>query len=396
MAAFSTSMAGAAAAAAQLSVAIIGGSIGGLAAATAFHRLGWKVKVFEKAASQGLGGSLGFCDVQLWQRVKGERMIRRGTQASRMQGAFLYNDLWRFWFSALPEGTVEWGTIVTDLGDDPAKPTVKGETFDLAVIADGGWSSLRDKYFGTSREPEYAGYQVYRFRVRADKVPGFDAYGEYYSRAPDGTHYATILLDVAQDNDAMTNWIMGGTTVAMPESEVVRPAKAASRQTADDGPTPPPPDWFLPFYKKHFGNQAGGEIYRAMEAAAREGKVAALPQYEFAAKQVTKGRLILVGDAAHMASPRTASGAHTAVLDAAALLEAFFPVTRTIDGVVQSAEGVHSRTVDEAIAAYGPPAVARAWGLYRRSLEVSAPVCAPGWKRGDGVGGKGAQAREEL
>ena len=44
---------------------------------------------------------------------------------------------------------------------------------------------------------------------------------------------------------------------------------------------------------------AGGQLIKVMEAAAQKGKIAMLPQYEFAAREVVKGRMVLVGDAAH-------------------------------------------------------------------------------------------------
>lgn len=93
------------------------------------------------------------------QSIRGERMLRRGQQAHRNQGAFFYGDLWAFWAQGLPPGTITFNTTVTDLGPDPFSPRVGGETFDLAIIADGGWSSLRTRYFGPEA-PEYAGWQV--------------------------------------------------------------------------------------------------------------------------------------------------------------------------------------------------------------------------------------------
>ena len=252
-----------------------------------------------------------------------------------------------------------------DLGDDPLHPTINGEVFDLAVVADGGWSTLRSKYFD-KRVPQYGGYQVWRFRVPASAVPGFNAEGDY----SDGTHHATIHLHVAMNNGQ--DWIMGGTAIAAPESEVISPAAGASRQTSDTA-EPSLPAWYLPWYKQHFGAHARGELYRCMAAAAEHGKIAVMPQYEFAARKVVSGRRVLIGDAAHMASPRTASGAHTAVLDAAGLLQAFSPL-------MNKTSGDWGDVVDAALAEYGPGGVQRAAALYARSLEVSAPMLAPGWK----------------
>ena len=67
------------------------------------------------------------------------------------------------------------------------------------------------------------------------------------------------------------------------------------------------------------------------------------------------GRVLVVGDAAHLASPRTAAGAHTAMLDALALREA-----------LKAAGG----NVDAALRAYDADAVNRAQALHARSLQV--------------------------
>ena len=66
-----------------------------------------------------------------------------------------------------------------------------------------------------------------------------------------------------------------------------------------------------------------------------------------------------MGDAAHMASPRTAAGAHTGILDAAGLLDAL---------------SAHPDSLDDAIRAYGPGGAQRARELYARSKEVSRPL----------------------
>ena len=344
-------------------VAVIGGSIAGLSAACAFHRLGALVSVYEKNPSgfSGRGSSMGFCDVNLWQRLRGSTMLRRGVQASRSQGAFLYGDLWSFWSAGLPPNTVRYGVEVSDLGDDPNRPTVLGEVYDLVIVADGGWSTLRAKYFDQAI-PRYAGYTGYRFRVASDRVPGWNSEGMYSSSL--GGPYDSILMRIAKDDG--TDWIMGGTTFATPESALDKPTTGSNRQDGG-GAVAGTPEWFLPWFRDHFGSYAGGELVRAMAAA----EISSLPQYEFASSRVVLGRLVLIGDAAHMASPRTAAGAHTAVLDSAALFEAFA-------GSAQVGGG-KDKVIDRAIAAYDQPALRRAAQLYARSIEVSANVAVQGW-----------------
>jgi 2-polyprenyl-6-methoxyphenol hydroxylase-like FAD-dependent oxidoreductase len=102
----------------DLRVAVVGGSIGGLAVAVALQRLGASVEVFEKGTQSyhGRGGSMGYCDVQLWSRLRGQTMVRRGVPAHRSQGAWLYGDLWRFWMDTprLDKGAFPTGGRVRD------------------------------------------------------------------------------------------------------------------------------------------------------------------------------------------------------------------------------------------------------------------------------------------
>lgn len=365
------------AASVPLRVGIIGGSIGGLAAATAFSRLGASVVVFEKAASgfEGRGSSLGFCDVALWESLTERRMTRRGQRASRAQGAWFYGDLWNFLRQGLPEAAVRLGVHVTDLGTDPVRPVINGECFDLVVVADGGWSELRTKYFPDAGMPQYAGWQAWRFKVSLDQVPGFRDYGMYSSS--DYDFYDTILLDVA--TDAGEDYVMGGTAIACPESEVRAPVAGENRQGGIDQSSSLP-QWFLPFFRARFGQIHRGELYRAMEVASRLGKITPNAQYEYCAKHVVHGHIVLVGDAAHMAVPRTAAGAHTAVLDGMGLLQAFAPV---LQGLNRSSRGHSSwsNAVEAGLAAYELPALQRARGLYERSLQTSAQVLPPAWTR---------------
>ena len=186
-----------------------------------------------------------------------------------------------------------------------------------------------------------------------------------------------------------SNWIMGGTSIAAPESHVIKPDRESStnRQVGDDkttntsiGSSSETAPWFLDWYKTTFGLHAGGELYRAMEAAALYGKITPNPQYEFAAAEVRRGRIILVGDAAHTAVPRTAVGAHNAVLDGMALLEAFHMVIKSSSHHGEEIKD-WSSVIEEALSLYSPPAVKRAQDLFSLSLERSKPVLPPGWSR---------------
>jgi hypothetical protein len=106
--------------------AIVGGSLGGLAAANALLSAGWKhVDVYERAPGplHDKGSGLGYVNVPAWEALRQRRrrphdnhnrnhnapmmMMRRGQRASRHQGSFFYGDLWKYLYEGLPENTVK-------------------------------------------------------------------------------------------------------------------------------------------------------------------------------------------------------------------------------------------------------------------------------------------------
>lgn len=331
------------------SVAIVGGSLGGLAAANVCHRLGANVTVFEKqpATMEKRGACLGFVDIELWERIRGKRMtwpdgrsVTRvpppdGRQSFNNQGSFYYGDMWEYLFSGLPDGCVKFGQTVESLGDDPNMPTVNGERFDVAIIADGGWSSLRDKHFQGEHPPEYTGYQIFWGRVDVNEC-GPDILTSFDGRTELIGPFAAVTLPVPHFNGEkqyMCAWF-----VPTPEVEIKKPGCGDNRQIEQVSGHGNAPEWFLPFVKKLFGQNsesmrrrspgtdgrtAADEILRFAAAAATKGKITASPVFEFGASRTVNGRIVLMGDAAHMASPFTAAGAHTAMLDALGLLIAF-------------------------------------------------------------------------
>ncbi len=281
-------------------------------------------------------------------------MMRLGSRANRQQGAYYYGDLWKFLYDGLPEGCVKFNHPVKDLGDDIMRPTIDGKVYDAVIIADGGFSSLRRYVNGDEKQPEYAGHLIFRAKLALEDFPDFTGEGAYNG----GKYFAIALNVVACDG---RRYIMGGVAVGAPESEVVRPSDGASRHGEPAGNATELPDWFMPLVRRDFAHQAGGQVLRWLELCASRGKITPQPLFEFAADRVVAGRLVLMGDAAHMASPRTAAGAHTGILDAAALRDAL-------------ATNPGPAALDAALRAYAPAGLRRARELYQRSKEVSRPL----------------------
>lgn len=287
--------------------------------------------------------------------------------------------MWKFLYAGLPEGTVRFGRTVETLGDDPLKPTIDGETFDLAIIADGGWSQLRDRYFASSttaaqsNQPEYSGYQIFWSRVDAEEtgdLKSFDGRTELIGP------YAAVPLPVPYFNGRKT--YMCAFFVATPESEIRQPKRGDNRQIEQTTGPAAAPEWFLPFVRELFGQSADAagrrkrsplaqesardEIVRFVEAAAAKGKITAHPVFEYGVERTVEGRIVVIGDAAHMASPMTAAGAHYAMKDAEALWECF------------SAGGDQGVDIATALQKYDIGGVQRTRSLLRTSRAVSSDL----------------------
>jgi 2-polyprenyl-6-methoxyphenol hydroxylase-like FAD-dependent oxidoreductase len=112
-----------------------------------------------------------------------------------------------------------------------------------------------------------------------------------------------------------------GVYMPMPVAEVPTPSR--NRQVGDIGatidastlPRSPIPDWFLPLVVHLFGGQSSNTAY--WTTVVERGKLTCHPVWELhGLDRVVSTRLALLGDAAHMASPRTGVGAYSAMLDA--------------------------------------------------------------------------------
>ncbi|MFT6822169.1 MAG: 2-polyprenyl-6-methoxyphenol hydroxylase-like FAD-dependent oxidoreductase [Myxococcota bacterium] len=322
-----------------LRVAVVGASLGGLSAANVLRRLGVQVEVFE-AFPHGFhrrGGALGAVDTSLLSRIRGSDA--GPVRPIRGHGHF-YGDLWAYLYEALPPDSVHFGVDIDQVEradtDSPALYAhEKLRSFDLVIGADGGASSVRR--YVTAQTPSYAGYTVWRGLVPTDGIDGPPS----GRRTVAGIAYETLGFPCAgPDGGAMWNC---GVYMATPESEVAVPTR--NRQVGK--PLKRVPDWFVPFTAALFGARNG----RFWKACARLGKVSPHAVWELASDRVVNRRIALLGDAAHMASPRTGAGAYTAMVDAVVLGEAL----------------VRSSSVDHALALYNTDTVHRGRQLFARS-----------------------------
>ncbi|MFB7611536.1 FAD-dependent monooxygenase [Streptomyces gardneri] len=190
----------------QRRAVVVGAGIGGLTAAVALHRDGWQVTVLERAADLApVGAGIGLApnsqraldviglgdrvrELAAWQgdggmRAPDGRWLARTdakAAAARFGGPLVLlhrATLVEILTSALPDGTVRTGAAATlaDPGDDhrPARLTTpEGEIeAELVVAADGIRSAIRHALFPEHPGTRYAGCTTWRVVVPAPARP---------------------------------------------------------------------------------------------------------------------------------------------------------------------------------------------------------------------------------
>ncbi|MFF3440295.1 FAD-dependent oxidoreductase [Streptosporangium sp. NPDC002721] len=186
------------------SAAVIGAGIGGLTAALALQRRGWDVTVFERAASlEPVGSGLAVAanalkaldtlgagdEIRELSAVQGTSGIRRSDggwlvrtsaeAASARNGGdsvvlLRRADLVDILFSRLEPGTVRLDARVSGVDAEDGLVTFTGGQVkaDLVVAADGIHSPVRSALFPGHPGPRYAGVTSWQVLVPAEGVPG--------------------------------------------------------------------------------------------------------------------------------------------------------------------------------------------------------------------------------
>ncbi|MGJ6960599.1 FAD-dependent oxidoreductase [Streptosporangium sp. G11] len=183
---------------------VIGAGIGGLAAAVALQRRGWDVTVFERAASlEPVGSGLAVAanaikaldtlgagdEIRELSAVQGTSGIRRSdgrwlvrtsVEAASARGGgdsvvlVRRADLVDMLSSRLAPGTVRLNAKVSEVDAENGLVTLAdGRTkADLVVAADGIHSSVRSALFPGHPGPRYAGVTSWQMLIPAEGVPG--------------------------------------------------------------------------------------------------------------------------------------------------------------------------------------------------------------------------------
>ncbi len=354
----------------ELEVGVVGGSLGGLCVASTLERAGARVTVFERRLRgfDDRGGGLGV-SLRLAGLVAGEdkgwpphlvhrsrRVWSGGAELEERVNVSVtsYGALWSWLRKSLSTTEVLFGREAVDIASTDSGVAIRGsadgaeQRFDLVVGADGGASSLR-KHAGVSESKSYAGYVLWRGLVPL-ALTNADAFGlrDRMHIAACGRHHfvAYPIPSQAGETDRaelLLNWgwyeslseselprLSGGTPHVLERSEAA--VALFDQLTSAAGMWP---EW----------------VRNIIDSTRTYGAIAPHPVFELTPRRMVGPGFVLVGDAAHLASPITGSGARMA-MDDALTLSRCLTAEASIDSALSKYERIRIPEA-AAVVAYG-------------------------------------------
>jgi len=328
---------------------VIGGSIGGLFAANALHKIGWDVTVFERAendlASRGAGiGTHGEL-VQVLNRLgipidetlgleirtricldRGGRVIHELELPQRQSS---WARIYRLLKDAFPSEQYRFGMNLASIAQDAASVTAlfadgSRATGDLLVAADGVRSIVRELFL-PGIQPRYAGYIAWRGMLEERDIPPA-AHAQLFERytmcLPEGE--LMLAYPVPGRNGEVHPGHRGYNHIwyrPTDERETL-PLLCTDASGHCHGTSIPPP----------LIRPALVEEIKAIARTVLAPQIAAIMErtrqmffqaiFDVESPQLALGRVVLLGDAAFVARPHAGMGVTKAAFDALCLADA--------------------------------------------------------------------------
>lgn len=313
-----------------LKVAIVGGGIGGVAAAAALQQKGIKTHIFERAEAFGEIGAgiqvtpnavkvlkqlglekelqeVGFLPEALvgrnWENANELFRIPLKNECPRLYGAHFYHvhraDLHRILSSKIGDSEVTFSTACIGARQDGQKVVAEfqdGTEFeaDLLIAADGVRSVIREGLFGDDK-PRFTGHMCYRALVPYDEMPSYVAPESSFWLGPQG-HVVTYYVSCGKEVNI----------VAVKETDQWVEESWNARSTREE---------MLAAFEGWHDNLI--RLFERADDVYRWGLFDRDPIETW-----TSGRITLLGDAAHPMLPFLSQGAAMAIEDAYVLASA--------------------------------------------------------------------------
>ncbi|WGK92595.1 FAD binding domain-containing protein [Pseudomonas migulae] len=328
---------------------VIGGSLGGLFAATALRAIGWHVDIFERspAAMDSRGGGIVLqADVLQHFRYAGIKpanalgvrshdrlyLNRAGTVVHKEpmpQTQTSWNTLYNSLFSAFPAEHYHRGKTLVDLTQNEQRVTANfadgsSAEGDLLIGADGAGSTVRSLVL-PGAQYTYSGYVVWRGLVDEDGLPEFakaQLYEDFvFQQDPESLmleYMVPGLNGSVNPGERRFNWLwylkaaQGAALDAVltdnnghRRSHSIPPGALAAQQDA---------------YLRDMGEQHANPAFRELIRQTKDIFVQAI--LDLKVPQMVFGRVLLTGDAAFVPRPHTAGSTAKAARNALSLAQA--------------------------------------------------------------------------
>jgi 2-polyprenyl-6-methoxyphenol hydroxylase-like FAD-dependent oxidoreductase len=308
-------------------IVVVGGSLSGLSAGIALARAGHEVRVLERATIQPGGAGLGI-DLALLHDVTGADPATLAVVRGNRYSSSWY--LVRQWLVDIALKTaglqmrdgVEATSYTVD-GDTVVLQTTQGaQDADLLVGADGYKSSVRAFVDPEHNDALYSGYMLWRGMCSEEQMPSTTRWPSGYVDVHFTQRYRLVAYAVPGPDGSLVpghrqiswawydpdrraflearNCIVGDRVIGtLSGDRFDEPLKAELIAEAERS-------WPSPWRE-------------AILATLRSGEPFATPIAEYVPNRLTSHRALIIGDAAHVASPMTGSGFRYALLDVLAI-----------------------------------------------------------------------------
>jgi len=310
--------------------AIVGGGLAGLCAGLALARVGCRVTIIERTAGEPPGGAGLGLDRRLLARVTGTDAHRIPVVSGNRPSA-AWGLARRFLLDAVQAAPgIEFTESVTVTGiqeHDAGGPATLGSTAgpftaDILLGADGVYSVTRRFVAPGQPAARYAGYMLWRGLVAEPEIPGgLGCHGRNLQmrRAP----RAQLVIYCVPGIDGRTEvggrrvsyaWYDADRTQLLAATGCIEGDTVTATLRADELPAG------LPEHLAALARRWWPSPWRECVAwGVTHGHVFGTPVAEYLPERLVRGRVALIGDAAHVASPMTGAGFENALLDVAAL-----------------------------------------------------------------------------